>query len=59
MSTNPLQGRLTYYDGPLVWIDCEMTGLDYKNDRILEIAVTIHGPDLSPSGFYLLAYRCS
>ena len=44
MSTNPLQGRLTYYDGPLVWIDCEMTGLDYKKDRILEIAVIILGP---------------
>ena len=25
--------------GPLVWIDCEMTGLDYQNDTILEIAV--------------------
>ena len=41
MSTNPVQGRLTFYDGPLVWIDCEMTGLDYKKDSILEIAVII------------------
>lgn len=24
---------------PLVWIDCEMTGLDHNKDRILEIAV--------------------
>jgi oligoribonuclease len=54
MSTNPLQGRLTYYDGPLVWIDCEMTGLDYKKDRILEIAVTIMG-QTCPSGSNLLA----
>ncbi|KAH9174930.1 ribonuclease H-like domain-containing protein [Lactarius sanguifluus] len=46
MSTNPLQGRLTYYDGPLVWIDCEMTGLDYKTDRILEIAVLITNGNL-------------
>lgn len=53
MSTNPLQGRLTYYDGPLVWIDCEMTGLDYKKDRILEIAVIILDPTC-PSGSYLL-----
>lgn len=46
MSTNPLQGRLTYYDGPLVWIDCEMTGLDYKKDRILEIAILITNGNL-------------
>ncbi|KAF8270493.1 ribonuclease H-like domain-containing protein [Lactarius quietus] len=46
MSTNPLQGRLTYFDGPLVWIDCEMTGLDYKKDRILEIAVLITNGNL-------------
>ncbi|KAK9478293.1 ribonuclease H-like domain-containing protein [Lipomyces japonicus] len=25
-------------DGPLVWIDCEMTGLDLKKDKIIEIA---------------------
>lgn len=25
--------------GPLVWIDCEMTGLDPRTDKILEIAV--------------------
>lgn len=46
MATNALQGRLTYYDGPLVWIDCEMTGLDYKTDRILEIAVLITNGNL-------------
>ena len=27
--------------GPLVWIDCEMTGLNPKEDKILEIAVII------------------
>jgi hypothetical protein len=26
--------------GPLVWIDCEMTGLNPKKDKILEIAVS-------------------
>jgi DNA polymerase III epsilon subunit-like protein len=31
---------LTAADGPLVWIDCEMTGLDSKTDKILEIAVS-------------------
>jgi len=35
MSTRPLD----FYTGPLVWIDCEMTGLNPRKDRILEIAV--------------------
>lgn len=30
---------LDFASGPLVWIDCEMTGLNSKTDRILEIAV--------------------
>ena len=30
--------------GPLVWIDCEMTGLNPKTDRILEIAVSNMSP---------------
>ncbi|PVG00409.1 ribonuclease H-like protein [Serendipita vermifera] len=37
---------LTLDDGPLVWIDCEMTGLDYKKDILLEIAVIITNGDL-------------
>ena len=32
----------------LVWIDCEMTGLDPEVDRLLEIAVIVTGPDLLP-----------
>jgi len=32
---------LDFYDGPLVWVDCEMTGLDPRTDKILEIAVLI------------------
>jgi len=35
-------------DGPLVWIDCEMTGLDPRKDRILEIAVIITNGNLEP-----------
>jgi Exonuclease len=30
---------LDFYDGPLVWVDCEMTGLNPRKDKILEIAV--------------------
>lgn len=32
----------------LVWLDCEMTGLDPEKERILEIAVVVTGPQLSP-----------
>lgn len=32
---------LKFDNGPLVWIDCEMTGLNPKKDKILEIAVII------------------
>ena len=39
---------LTKSDDNLVWIDCEMTGLDPEKERLLEIAVVITGPNLSP-----------
>ncbi|WVQ72450.1 hypothetical protein IAR50_002002 [Cryptococcus sp. DSM 104548] len=39
---------LTYDDGPLVWVDCEMTGLDFLNDKIIEIAVIITDGKLNP-----------
>ena len=32
----------------LVWLDCEMTGLDPETDRLLEIAVIVTGPELQP-----------
>jgi len=32
----------------LVWIDCEMTGLDPEVERLIEIAVIVTGPDLVP-----------
>lgn len=35
-------------DRNLVWLDCEMSGLDPEKERILEIAVVVTGPDLSP-----------
>lgn len=37
---------LGFQDGPLVWIDCEMTGLDPATDRIIEIAVLITNGNL-------------
>lgn len=35
-------------DQNLVWVDCEMTGLDPEKDRLLEIAVIVTGPQLEP-----------
>ena len=35
-------------DQNLVWLDCEMTGLDPAIDRIIEIAVIVTGPTLVP-----------
>jgi oligoribonuclease len=35
-------------DQNLIWIDCEMTGLDPEVDRLLEIAVIATGPSLEP-----------
>lgn len=39
---------LSKSDQNLIWLDCEMTGLNPSNDRLLEIAVVVTGPDLQP-----------
>lgn len=39
---------LSKSDQNLVWLDCEMSGLDPEKERLLEIAVVITGPQLSP-----------
>ncbi|MEO8015748.1 MAG: oligoribonuclease, partial [Polaromonas sp.] len=35
-------------DQNLIWLDCEMTGLDPEIDRLIEIAVIVTGPTLEP-----------
>ena len=35
-------------DQNLVWLDCEMTGLNPQKERIIEIAVIVTGPHLEP-----------
>ncbi|HSW19288.1 MAG TPA: oligoribonuclease [Ramlibacter sp.] len=35
-------------DQNLVWLDCEMTGLDPEVDRVIEIAIVVTGPHLQP-----------
>jgi len=34
----------------LIWIDCEMTGLDYASDALIEIACVVTDFDLNPVG---------
>jgi oligoribonuclease len=34
----------------LVWIDCEMTGLDLRNDALIEVAALVTDPDLKVLG---------
>ena len=35
-------------DQNLIWLDCEMSGLDPEKERLLEIAVIVTGPQLTP-----------
>lgn len=44
----PETQELPKSDQNLVWIDCEMSGLDPDKERLLEIAVIVTGPHLTP-----------
>jgi oligoribonuclease len=46
--TDTTTATLASSDQNLVWIDLEMTGLYPNTDRIIEIAVVVTGPDLTP-----------
>lgn len=41
-------GPMGYNDGPMIWVDCEMTGLNVDTDRIIEIAVIITNGRMEP-----------
>lgn len=43
---SPLAAPLGKSDQNLVWLDCEMTGLDPEVERLIEIAVVVTGPNL-------------
>ena len=47
-SSAPSAASLAKSDQNLVWIDCEMTGLDPEKERLIEIAVIVTGPNLEP-----------
>lgn len=48
VSTTKPTVLLAKNDQNLIWLDCEMTGLDPDNERVIEIAVVITGPNLEP-----------
>lgn len=43
---NPSNALLAKSEQNLVWLDCEMTGLEPERERIIEIAVVVTGPKL-------------
>ncbi|MDZ7938053.1 MAG: oligoribonuclease [Rhodoferax sp.] len=46
-TNNPTSASLVKSDKNLVWLDCEMTGLEPETDRLIEIAVIVTSPDLA------------
>jgi oligoribonuclease len=46
--TTPTAATLGKSDQNMVWLDCEMTGLDPEVERLIEIAVIVTGPSLEP-----------
>ena len=46
--TTKTQVLLAKSDQNLIWLDCEMTGLDPDAERLIEIAVVVTGPNLEP-----------
>ena len=47
-STPEASAVLAKSDQNLVWLDCEMSGLDPERERLLEVAVVVTGPQLHP-----------
>lgn len=47
-TVNPTAPTLAKSDQNLVWLDCEMSGLDPEKEYLLEIAVVVTGPSLEP-----------
>ena len=45
---SPVPAELPKSEQNLIWLDCEMTGLDPEVDRLIEIAVIVTGPGLEP-----------
>lgn len=48
-ATTTSEGAMTDLTLPLVWIDCEMTGLDLGKDALIEVACVVTDADLTPA----------
>ncbi len=48
IDSNETVQHLVKSDQNLIWLDCEMTGLKPDTDRLIEIAIVITGPNLTP-----------
>jgi oligoribonuclease len=46
-TNTPTSAALVKSDKNLIWLDCEMTGLEPETDRLIEIAVIVTSPDLA------------
>ncbi len=46
----PTTHSLSFVNDVLVWIDCEMTGLDLSRDALIEVAALVTDPDLNVLG---------
>jgi len=51
-NASPTSETLAKSDQNLVWIDCEMTGLDPEKERLLEIAESVKGAAKDDSAKY-------
>ncbi len=47
-NTSPPAPSLVKSEQNLIWLDCEMTGLDPECNRLIEIAIVVTGPTLEP-----------
>ena len=57
MTSLPTAPSLAKNDDNLVWIDCEMTGLDPGIDKLLEIADQLDSLEGEPSDALEASYR--
>lgn len=46
----PANRKVAEVSGELIWIDCEMTGLDLTNDALIEVAALVTDGDLNVLG---------
>uniref|UniRef100_A0A1I7XT10 Exonuclease domain-containing protein n=1 Tax=Heterorhabditis bacteriophora TaxID=37862 RepID=A0A1I7XT10_HETBA len=53
LSIRKMCGSLSDKASRLIWIDCEMTGLDHNKQTLVEIAVIVTDKDLNVKNSYI------